>query len=530
MALVFRTDQSTPLTNDQLDGNFKYLRDQVLLKYLISDFTAVNISAKLNTFAAGQTTTLQLAQTNAINAWTVKDLAPSSLLPGSTDKSSLVSRSTSGEITVVTVYGNLIGTASTATLAAGATRLQTSRAINGVSFDGTADITIVDSTKLSLNGGTLAGKLVLFPPTSLSASINFGTSVATPTTPVNGDMWATTSGIYYKINNVIATVAALDSPTFTGLVRVPGYSGGADQAITISHLDAAKVVLNASIALKSNTDSPAFTGNPTAPTPTVGDNDSSIATTAFTTTAVSNSATTLTSAYQTYTTTAIGVFNTSNNNALTLKANLDSATLIGTPRAPTATVGDNSTQIATTAFAIGAAAAVQQQLNAAIIALNTAIAATRPVPVGAVFHMQRSTVPTGYLEANGQAVSRTTYVDLWNYLGQPNTGNGSTTFNVIDLRGEFIRGWDDGRGIDTNRIIGSWQESTNIAHNHGFAGDDQLALWSNGVGGWAGTSRGTFQYDAVSRYGGGAQIWDTTTDGGNESRPRNVALMPVIKW
>ena len=68
MALVFRTDQSTPLTNDQVDNNFKYLRDQILLKYSITDFTAANISLKLRTTAVGQTS-LQLAQANAINAW-----------------------------------------------------------------------------------------------------------------------------------------------------------------------------------------------------------------------------------------------------------------------------------------------------------------------------------------------------------------------------------------------------------------------------------------------------------------------------
>jgi len=529
MALVFRTDQSTPLTNDQLDGNFKYLRDQLLLKYLISDFTAVNISAKLNTLAVGQTTTLQLAETNAINAWTVKDLAPSSTLPGSTDKSSLVSRNSSGDITVSTVYGALSGTASAATLAAGATKLQTARAINGISFDGTADITIADSTKLALTGGTLSGKLTLAPASAVLSSINFGTSSTAPSSPVNGDVWATIAGLFFRINSTTYKTAQIDSPTFTGVVSAPGYTGVADQVITISHLDAAKVVLNAAIALKSNTASPAFTGTPLAPTAASGNNTTQIATTAFVTTAATNNATTLTAAYQSYTTSAITTFSNSNNIALALKSNLVSPEFTGVPRAPTAASTDNSTQIATTAFANSAAATVQQQLNAAVIALNNAIASTRPVPVGAVFYMLKATVPYGYLEANGQAVSRTTYADLWNYLGQPNTGNGSSTFNIIDLRAEFIRGWDDGRGVDTNRVIGSSQLSDNLAHNHGSAGDDQLG-WAAGVAGWPGTSRGTFQYDANSKYGGGSQIWDTTTDGGSESRPRNVALMPIIKW
>jgi hypothetical protein len=529
MALVFRTDQSTPLTNDQLDGNFKYLRDQLLLKYLISDFTAVNISAKLNTLAVSQSTTLQLAETNAINAWAVRDLAPSSTLPGSTDKSSLVSRNSGGDITVSTVYGALSGTASAATLAAAATKLQNARAINGVSFDGTADIAIADATKLALVGGTLSGKLTLAPASAILSSINFGTSSTAPSNPTNGDAWATTSGLFFKINNITYKTAQIDSPTFTGLVSAPGYTGVADQVITISHLDAAKVVLNAAIALKSNSASPTFTGTPLAPTPAIGNSTTQIATTAFVTTAITNSASTSASGYQAYTNAAITAFSNNNNLTLALKSNILSPEFTGVPRAPTAATTDNSTQIATTAFANSAAASVQQQLNAAVIALNNAIASTRPVPVGAVFHMQRATVPYGYLEANGQTVSRTTYADLWNYLGQPNTGNGSSTFTLIDLRAEFIRGWDNGRGIDTNRVIGSSQLSDNLAHNHGSAGDDQLA-WAAGVAGWPGTSRGTFQYDANSKYGGGSQIWNTTTDGGNESRPRNIALMPIIKW
>ena len=531
MALVFRTDQSTPLTNTQLDDNFKYLRDQLLLKYLITDFTAANISTKLNTFAAGQTTTLQLALTNAINAKLVQNLEPSSALPVSTDKSSLVSRNSSGEITVSIVHGDLYGNASLATLAADATKLQTARTINGVSFNGTANITIVDATRLALTGGTLSGKLTLAPASDVLSSINFGTSSIAPSSPVNGDMWATTSGLFFKINTITYKTAQIDSPTFTGIVSAPGYTGVADQVITLSHLDAAKAVLNAAIDLKSTINSPAFTGSPTAPTASVGDNDTSIATTAFVTTADTNSATALTSQYQAYTTAAINTFANSNNIGLALKSNIASPAFTGVPTAPTAAAGNNSTQIATTSFAVSAAASVQQLLNSAIISLNNSIAATRPVPVGAVFYMLKATVPYGYLEANGQAVSRITYVDLWNYLGQPNTGDGSNTFNLIDLRAEFIRGLDNGRGVDTNRVVGSSQLSDNLAHDHAYPGDDELGYFA-GTAGWPGTTRSVIYYDARSTVGGpwSGQMWETTTDGTNESRPRNVALMPVIKW
>ena len=530
MALVFRSDQTTPLTNNQLDDNFRYLRDGTLLKYSIADFTALNISAALNTLAAGQTTALQLAETNAINAWTLRNLSHSYLVPSSTDKSSIVSRNSDGNIVATAFIGSISGNATSATLAASATSLQNSRTINGVAFNGTANITIADSTKLPITGGLLSGKLNLVPVTNSTASINFGSNATAPFFPADGDMWATPAGFYYTVSGLSYKIAQVDSPIFTGIPQAPGFFGVADQIITLSHLDAAKATLNASIALKANTASAALTGTPTAPTAASNVNNTQIATTAYVTTAASNNATSITSAYQTYTTTAISNYSSTNTTALNLKANLASPDFTGVPTAPTAASSVSNTQIATTAFTNTAVTNLQVLLNASIAALNNAIATTRPTPVGAVFYMVKvSPVPLGYLEANGQAVSRTTYVDLWNYLGQPNTGNGSTTFNIIDLRGEFIRGLDNGRGVDAGRVIGSSQQSTNLEHNHGSAGDDQLSF-GGGAAGWPGTSRGSFSYDARSDPNGGGQIWNTTTDGGNESRPRNVALMPVIKW
>lgn len=530
MALVFRTDQSTPLTNDQVDNNFKYLRDQINLKYSTSDVTAANISLKLRTTAVDQSS-LQLAQANAINAWLVRDLVPLSGLPGTSDKASLVARDTYGNITVATVTGNLTGNADTATLATSAVKLSTARTINGVSFDGTANITVADSTKLPIAGGTLVGKLNLAASQGPQASINFGSSTTAPDAgnKVNGDVWATTSGLFYHIQGQTDQVAPLASPTFTGIPRAPGYNGTASQIITFTHLDNAVTTLNTAINLKAPLASPALTGTPTAPTASAATNNTQIATTQYVTSAVATKATDITSAYQTYTTNAIVTYSNTVNTLLTAKANLASPEFTGVPLAPTATAGTNNTQIATTAFTTGAISSVQNALNSAIAALQDAINSTRPIPVGAVFYMSANSVPYGYLEANGQAVSRTTYAALWAYLGSPNTGNGSTTFNIPDLRGEFIRGWDHGRGVDTNRELGTVQYSQNLEHNHGIPGDDQLGF-ANGYGGWTASNRGSFPYDARSSYGGGGAIWNTTTEGGNESRPRNIALMPVIKW
>ena len=69
--------------------------------------------------------------------------------------------------------------------------------------------------------------------------------------------------------------------------------------------------------------------------------------------------------------------------------------------------------------------------------------------VGTVAFFARSSAPTGWLKCNGAAVSRTDYEDLFDSIGTTyGSGDGSTTFNLPDLRGEFLRCWDDGRGID----------------------------------------------------------------------------------
>lgn len=527
MSLVFRTDQTTPLTNDQVDNNFKYLRDQINAKYSTSDFTAANISLTLRTPVSTESS-LQLAQSNAINAWTIRDLVPSSTLPVTTNKSSLVSRDNSGSITVSTVYGTLTGNADSATSATTATRLATSRTINGVSFDGSSNITVADSTKLPLTGGTLTGKLNLAVSQGPIASINFGSSSTAPDVEnrVNGDMWATTSGVFYHIQGQTDQVAPIASPTFTGIPRAPGYSGTADQIITLSHLNNATTTLNNSIALKANIASPTFTGTPSAPTASAGTNTTQISTTAFVKTAVDSKATDITTAYKAYTDNAVVAYSNTVNTLLAAKAALASPQFTGTPTAPTAASGNNSLQIANTAFTTLAFNTLQNSLNSAVSALNDAISSTRPVPVGAVFYMSGSAVPYGYFEANGQAVSQTTYADLWNYYGRPATtaGDAAGTFRIPDLRGEFIRGWDHGRGIDTNRILGTVQYGSIESHTHTYSDTYYREAWGSGNGpgiGSRSTDNDNYDYNYIKT---------TDATGGNETRPRNVALMPIIKW
>lgn len=121
--------------------------------------------------------------------------------------------------------------------------------------------------------------------------------------------------------------------------------------------------LKAQLLLRALIDSPAFTGNPTAPTPAPGDNDTSIATTAFVQAAITALINSSPAALDTLNELAAALgndadFATTITNALALKAPLNSPVLTGDPKAPTPALGDNDTSIATTEFVQAAIAAL----------------------------------------------------------------------------------------------------------------------------------------------------------------------------
>ena len=154
---------------------------------------------------------------------------------------------------------------------------------------------------------------------------------------------------------------------------------------------------------------------------------------------------------------------------------------------------------------------------------------------GMVGFFARNTAPTGWLQANGAAVNRTTYATLFAAIGTTfGVGDGSTTFNLPDLRGEFIRGWDDGRGIDSGRAFGSLQQHQLAYHMHRIP-------WGEGNAGQWG------QTNSAGKKGSGStdndDFWYNTNDGGdydgvvnaagllgNETRPRNLAMLGCIKY
>lgn len=270
-------------------------------------------------------------------------------------------------------------------------------------------------------------------------------------------------------------------------------------------------------------------------------------------------------------------------------------TVFKTPvQGPTPAAGDRSTALATTEWVLAA--------------LST-------TSIGQIVFEPRTSVRPGFLKANGALVNRADYPALWAYAqasgalvtedewqkalwGNFSTGNGTTTFRLPELRGEFIRCWDDGRSIDKDRTIGSWQDSANRWHGHGASasevGDHAHSAWtdaqgwhghgvsdpghSHGVndpghshgtdvphGGGGGNQRavvGPFGVDGFyNTYGAGTGIWLSASgtgigingdgnhghnvgiggagrhshaitvngDGSNEARPRNVALLAMIR-
>lgn len=144
---------------------------------------------------------------------------------------------------------------------------------------------------------------------------------------------------------------------------------------------------------------------------------------------------------------------------------------------------------------------------------------------GAVIYVAHLNALNGYLKCNGGAVSRTTYANLFAAIGTTyGVGDGSTTFNLPELRGEFIRGLDDSRGVDSGRSLGSAQGFLNAQHTH----DSPVS--TNGF--WTDIG-GLF---AVNIGGSGANMNRALVTGnqsgsfaGGEARPRNVAMYAVIK-
>ncbi|EGO5203691.1 phage tail protein [Escherichia coli] len=313
--------------------------------------------------------------------------------------------------------------------------------------------------------------------------------------------------------------------------------------------------------------SPTFTGTPKAPTPAAGNNTTQVATTAFVQAALTALINGAPATLDTLKEIAAAInndpnFSTTINNALALKAPLSSPALTGTPTAPTAAQSVNNTQIATTAFVksaiagmVGSAPAALDTLNELAAALGNdpnfattmlnALAGKQPLdntltnlsgkdvaglltylglgegsalPVGVPVPWPSATPPTGWIKCNGAPFSAQEYPEL---------AKAYPTNKLPDLRGEFIRGWDDGRGIDTGRALLSIQsdEVRKLALKYwgpaSIGSPSKTFALSESAGGGLYT-------DGISQASGGI-INAFQLPGGSETRPRNIAFNYIVR-
>ncbi|EFE6758803.1 phage tail protein [Escherichia coli] len=256
-------------------------------------------------------------------------------------------------------------------------------------------------------------------------------------------------------------------------------------------------------------------------------------------------------------------------------------TFTGEPKAPTPAAGNNTTRIATTAFVQAAITALingapatldtLKEIAAAInndpkfsTTINNALSGKQPLdetlthlsgkdvagllaylglgegsalPVGVPVPWPSATPPTGWLKCNGAAFSAEEYPEL---------AKAYPTNKLPDLRGEFIRGWDDGRGIDTGRALLNWQPHTILDHAH------YMELWT-GDGLAAGSAREGVNPGILATYGDGGivktdepglkvpsslraistrsvkRFGEISGNVGTETRPRNIAFNYIVR-
>ncbi|MFX0795605.1 phage tail protein [Escherichia coli] len=333
--------------------------------------------------------------------------------------------------------------------------------------------------------------------------------------------------------------------------------------------------------------SPTFTGTPKAPTPAAGNNTTQVATTAFVQAALTALINGAPATLDTLKEIAAAInndpnFSTTINNALALKAPLSSPALTGTPTAPTAAQSVNNTQIATTAFVksaiagmVGSAPAALDTLNELAAALGNdpnfattmlnALAGKQPLdntltnlsgkdvagllaylglgegsalPVGVPVPWPSATPPTGWLKCNGAAFSAEEYPEL---------AKAYPTNKLPDLRGEFIRGWDDGRGMDTGRAILSAQGDAirNIYGEFKTVNTENYSIWES-VGSFKGAVVPLNPSTNNSYFSLIRSMVTERTDGAvypkvigldasrivptaNENRPRNIAFNYIVR-
>lgn len=177
------------------------------------------------------------------------------------------------------------------------------------------------------------------------------------------------------------------------------------------------------------------------------------------------------------------------------------------------------------------------------------------VPIGTIMAFGTASCPNNFLECNGDAKLTASFLDLYNSIKTSDLtasfgylcdqfGNrtaGGFYFKLPDLRGEFLRGWDNGRGIDAGRTFGSSQTSSVGSHYHGVGAfiaatnDDAhfiVRSWNDGIS-YTGRvltgDSGNNTTVALNNPSFGIATTGPASSAG-DVRPRNIAILYGIKY
>ncbi|EAS3082987.1 phage tail protein [Salmonella enterica subsp. enterica serovar Rissen] len=296
---------------------------------------------------------------------------------------------------------------------------------------------------------------------------------------------------------------------------------------------------------KAPLNSPALTGTPTTPTAAQGTNSTQIASTAFVMAAIAALVDSSPDALNTLNELAAALgndpnFATTMTNALAGKQPKD-ATL--TALAELATSADKlpyftgADRAALTALtSVGRAILGKTSTQGVLDYLG--LGEGSALPVGVPVPWPSATPPTGWLKCNGAAFSSEMY---------PNLAKAYPTNKLPDLRGEFIRGWDDGRGVDAGRAILSAQGDAirNIYGEFRTVNTENYSIWES-VGSFKGAvvplspSTNNSYFSLVrsmvtERSEGGVYPKVIGLDASrivptaNENRPRNIAFNYIVR-
>ncbi|EPD1787764.1 phage tail protein [Escherichia coli] len=330
--------------------------------------------------------------------------------------------------------------------------------------------------------------------------------------------------------------------TQKGIVQLSSATNSTSETLAATP-KAVKVVMDETNK-KAPLNSPALTGTPTTPTAPQGTNNTQIASTAFVMAAIAALVDSSPDALNTLNELAAALgndpnFATTMTNALAGKQPKD-ATL--TALAELATSADKlpyftgADRAALTALtSVGRAILGKTSTQGVLDYLG--LGEGSALPVGVPVPWPSATPPTGWLKCNGAAFSSEMY---------PKLAKAYPANKLPDLRGEFIRGWDDGRGVDAGRALLNWQPHTILDHAH------YMELWTgNGLA--VESAREGLNPGILATYGDGGivktdepglrvpsslraissrnvkRFGEISGNVGTETRPRNVAFNYIVR-